>query len=377
MLSPGLEAGMRRREFLAVLGGAAAWPTVARGQQAAMPVIGYLSARSPDAEAPLRVPFLKALETSGFVVGHNLAIEYRFANGYDDRLPMLATELLRHRLSLLVAFGRQTAKAARAATATVPIIFASGLDPVLDGLVVSLNRPGGNATGISLFTTELGPKRLTLLRELLPIPGTIAFVVDPNNGTTPFQLKEITAAAQAVGQPLLVVEASSEDQIDKEFGTMAERKVAAVLYGASQFFQVIANHLVELAARYRFPALYEWRDFVAAGGLMSYSTDRTEFARLAGTYAARILKGEKPADLPVMQSTRFELAVNLKTAKALGLDVPTSILLRADEAQQFGRFWGEADIDWQTKPAGSVENDPGCVKTLCCCYDSLVILRGN
>ena len=321
---------MRRRAFIAMLGGAAAWPLVARAQQP-MPMIGYLSARSSDAEAPLRVPFLKALETSGFVVGRNLAIEYRFADGHDDRLPMLAAELLRLQVTLLTAFGRQTALTAKAATASVPIVFASGFDPVMDGLVASLNRPGGNATGVSLFTTELGPKRLELLRGLQPKPGTIAFVVDPNNGTTPFQIKEMQAAAQTIGQPLLIAEAGTEDQVDKLFETMAERNIVAILFGASQYFQVITNRLVTLAARHRIPALYEWRDFVTAGGLMSYSTDRTEFARLAGTYAGRILKGEKPADLPVVQSTRFELVINLKTAEALGLTVPPTLLARADE----------------------------------------------
>jgi putative tryptophan/tyrosine transport system substrate-binding protein len=265
------------------------------------------------------------------VVGRNVAVEYRFADGQEARLPVLVAELLRLQVTLLTAFGQPTALAAKAATATVPIVFASGLDPVMDGLVASLNRPGGNATGVSLFTTELGPKRLALLRELQPKPGTIAFVVDPNNGSTPFQVKEIQAAAQTIGQPLLIAEAGTEDQVDKLFATMAERNIVAILFGASQYFQVITNRLVTLAARHRIPALYEWRDFVTAGGLMSYSTDRTEFARLAGTYAGRILKGEKAADLPVMQSTRFELVINLQTAKTLGLDVPTSILLRADQ----------------------------------------------
>jgi putative tryptophan/tyrosine transport system substrate-binding protein len=322
---------MRRRQFISLLGGAAAWPVAAGAQQPAMPVIGYLSTRSSDAEAPLRTPFLQSLETSGFVVGRNVAVEYRFADGQEARLPVLVTELLRLQVTLLTAFGRPTALAAKAATATVPIVFASGLDPVMDGLVASLNRPGGNATGVSLFTTELGPKRLALLRELQPKPGTIAFVVDPNNGTTPFQVKEMQSAAQTIGQPLLTAEAATEDQVDKLFATMAERNIAAILFGASQYFQVITNRLVTLAARHRIPALYEWRDFVTAGGLMSYSTDRTEFARLAGTYAGRILKGEKAADLPVMQSTRFELVINLKTAKALGLAVPPSLLAIADE----------------------------------------------
>jgi putative ABC transport system substrate-binding protein len=322
---------MRRREFIGTLAGAVAMPLAVRAQQAAMPVIGYMSTRSSDAEAPLRTPFLQSLEASGFVVGRNVAIEYRYADGQEARLPALAAELLRLQVTLLTAFGRPTALAAKAATATVPIVFASGSDPVADGLVTSFNRPGGNATGVALLTTELGPKRLALLRELQPKPGMIAFVVDPKGGTTPLQVKEIQAAAQAVGQSLLIAEAGTEDQVDQLFATLAERNIVAVLFGASQYFQVITSRLVALAARYRIPALYEWREFVTAGGLVSYSTDRTEFARLAGTYVGRILKGEKPADLPVMQSTRFELVINLKTARALDLSIPPAVLARADE----------------------------------------------
>jgi putative ABC transport system substrate-binding protein len=324
--------GMRRREFIALLGGAAAaWPLAARAQQAAMPVIGYFSARSLDAEAPIRVPFLKALEGSGFAAGRDVAIEYRFAEGQDERLPMLAAELVRRQVAMLVATDRPSAVAAKAATARIPIVFTSGFDPVQLGLVASFNRPGGNATGVHLFTTELGPKRLSLLRELLPKPGTIAFVVNPNNTLTPFQVTEMQAAAQAVGQPLLVVSVGTEEQVDKAFATMAEGNVAAILYGTTLFFQVIGERLVALAARYRIPALYEWREFVTAGGLMSYSTDRNEVGREAGTYVGRILKGEKPADLPVVQSSRFEFVINLKTAKAMGLEVPPTLLARADE----------------------------------------------
>jgi putative tryptophan/tyrosine transport system substrate-binding protein len=327
---------MRRREFITLLGGAAAlpslsWPLAARAQQPAMPVIGYFSSRSPDAEAPLRVPFLKALEGSGFAVGRNVAIEYRFAQGQDERLPALAAELVRRQVTMLVATDRPSAVAARAATATIPIVFTSGFDPVQLGLVASINRPGGNATGVSLLTTELGPKRLGLLRELLPKPGLIAFVVNPNNTLTPFQVTEMQAAAQAVGQPLLVVSVGTEVDVDKAFATMAEGNVAAILYGTTLFFQVISERLVALAARYRIPALYEWREFVTAGGLMSYSTDRNEVGREAGNYAGRILKGEKPADLPVVQSSRFEFVINLKTAKSLGLEVPPTLLARADE----------------------------------------------
>jgi putative tryptophan/tyrosine transport system substrate-binding protein len=323
---------MRRRKFITLLGGAAAaWSLAARAQQPAVPVIGYFSARSADAEAPLRVPFLRALEESGFAAGRNIAIEYRFAEGQDERLPLLAAELVRGQVAMLVATDRPSALAARAATATIPIVFTSGFDPVRLGLVASFNRPGGNATGVSILTTELGPKRLGLLRELLPKPGTIGFVVNANTASTPYQVQEMQAAAQAVGQPLLVIGVGTEDEVDKAFATMAERNVAAVLYGTTLFFQVISQRLVALAARYRIPALYEWREFVTAGGLMSYSTDRNEAGLEAGLYAGRILKGEKPADLPVVQSSRFEFVFNLKTARALGLEVPLHLLQLADE----------------------------------------------
>src|SRR5215468_366786 len=313
---------MRRREFVTLVGGAAAWPLAARAQQPAMPVIGYFSARSPDAESAIRTPFLKALEEAGFAQGRNVAIEYLFSSGRDERVPSLAAELVRRHVALLVATDRPSAVAAHAATRTIPIVFTSGSDPVQLGLVASVNRPGGNATGVSIFTTELGPKRLGLLRELLPKPGTIAFAVSAHSPSTPYQIQEMQAAAQVVGQPLLVVSVGTEEEVDKAFAIMAERNVVAILYGASLFFQVISARLVALAAHYRIPALYEWREFVTAGGLMSYSTDRNEFAREAGLYAGRILKGEKPADLPVVQSSRFEFVINLKTAKALGLDPP-------------------------------------------------------
>ena len=322
---------MKRREFMTLLGGATAWPLTGHAQQAAMPVIGYFSGRSPDAEVPLRMPFLKALEAEGFVVGRNVAIEYRFAEGRDDRLPNIAADLVHRQVALLVATDRPSASAAKAATATIPIVFTSGFDPVQLGLVTSFNRPGGNATGVNLWTTELGPKRLGLLRDLLPSPGTIAFVVGENSAFAAPQVQEMQAAAQSIGQPLLVVSVASEEQIDQAFASMAERKVVALLYSANLWFQVISERLVALAARYRIPALYEWREFVAAGGLMSYSTHRNEVGREAGRYAGRILKGEKPADLPVLQSSRFELVINLKTAKALGLEVPPTLLARADE----------------------------------------------
>jgi putative tryptophan/tyrosine transport system substrate-binding protein len=324
--------GMRRREFVSLLGSAAAaWPLAARAQQSAMPVIGYLSARSPDTETPIRVPFLKALEESGFAAGRNVAIEYRFAEGHDERSPVLAAELVRRQVAMLVATDRPSALAARAATATTPIVFTVGSDPVQSGLVASFNRPGGNATGVSILTVDLGPKRLGLVRELLPKPGIIAFMVNANSATTPSQIQAMQRAAQAVGQPLLVLSVRTEGQVDKAFDTMADHSVTAIVYGATLFFQVISERLVALAVRYRIPALYEWREFVTVGGLMSYSTDRNEVGRQAGSYAGRILKGEQPADLPVVQSSRFEFAINLKTAKALGLEIPPTLLARADE----------------------------------------------
>ena len=324
--------GIGRRQFISVLGGASlAWPFAARAQQAAMPVIGYLSSRSPDAEAPWREPFLKELEAAGFVPGQNVAIDYRYSEGGESQLPILAADFVRRQVAILVATSRPAAMAAKAATASIPIVFTSGEDPVAIGLVASLNRPGGNATGVSLFTTALGPKRLSLLRELLPKSGLIAFVVDPNNGSSPLQVKEMQAAAEALGQPLLVLNAGTESEIDAAFAAMARQKVSAALYGASTSFQVVKGRLIALAARQAIPALYEWREFVAAGGLMSYSTNVAESGRQVGSYAGQILKGAKPEDLPVVQSSRFELVINLKTAKALDLTIPSTLLARADE----------------------------------------------
>jgi putative ABC transport system substrate-binding protein len=248
-----------------------------------------------------------------------------------DRLPSLAAELIGLPAAVLVATGSTAAVAAKKATATIPIVFGVGFDPVQLGLVASFNRPAGNATGASSFGTELNPKRLELLREILPQPGLIAFLVGPQTQVTPVMLREVEAAAQAVGQPILVLQGRNEDEIENAFATMAERQVRGLLCGASTYFQVIADKLIALAARYRIPASYEWREFVAAGGLMSYSASRREAMRLAGDYAGRILKGAAPADLPVIQSTRFELVINLETAKALGLTIPHTVLLLADE----------------------------------------------
>ena len=317
---------------MTLLGGAtAAWPLAARAQQAAMPVIGYLSGRSRDAEGPLRTPLLAALEEAGFVVGRNVAIEYRFAEGLDESLPMLASDLVRRSVTLLVATANSSALAAKAATATIPILFGVGLDPVQTGLVASINRPGGNATGVSVFTSELGPKRLGLLRELMPKPGLIAFVIDPNNPSTPTQVERLQVAARSVGQLLLVIPAGTEAQVDEAFATMAQRGIAGIVFGASVFFQVVSDKIIALAAKHAVPAIYEWREFVTAGGLMSYSTNRTEIGRQMGNYAGRILKGANPADLPVFQLTKFEFVINMKTAKAQGVKISDNLLSLADE----------------------------------------------
>jgi putative tryptophan/tyrosine transport system substrate-binding protein len=320
-----------RRELLALIGGAAALAPLGATAQPGLPVIGYLSSGSAEAETSLRTAFLEGLEQRGFVVGRNVAIEYRFGEGSSDRLPALAAELIGLPAAVLVANGAPAAGAAKKGTATIPIVFSSGGDPVASGLVDSLGRPGGNATGTHSFVIDIFPKRLELLREVLPQPGLIAFLVGPQTPGTPAMLRRVEVAEQAVGQPILVLHGRNEDEIEKAFATMAERQVRGLLFGASQYFQVIADKLIALAARYHIPASYEWREFVTAGGLMTYSTSRREVMRIVGDYAGRILQGAAPADLPVQQSTRFELVINLETAKALGLTIPHTVLLRADE----------------------------------------------
>jgi putative tryptophan/tyrosine transport system substrate-binding protein len=321
---------MRRRRFLSLVGGAVAWPLVAH-TQTAIPVIGYLSARSASAEGPLREPFLKSLEEAGFVVGRNIAIEYRHSQGGSDQLSELASELVRQQVAVLVATDNNSALAAKAATSTIPIVFGTGDDPIRLGLVARFNRPDGNSTGVYVFTSRLGAKRLSLIRALLPTPGVIAFIVNPNNSSTAIQVEEMQQAARAIGQPLLMFPVTSEAEAEAAFATMTQQKVSAVQYGASVLFQVINDRLVELAARHRIPASYEWREAVIAGGLMSYNTNRAPSAGQIGRYVAEILKGAKPADLPVVQSSNFVFVINLKTAKALGLEIPAALLAQADE----------------------------------------------
>ena len=318
---------MRRREFLGMVGSAAAsaWPLGTNAQPAGMPVIGYFSSRSLKSEAALVAAFRKGLEEAGYVIGQNIAIEFRHSDGQDSRLPALAAELVRRNVSVLVATDRPSSVAAADATTTIPIVFLIGRDPIGQGLATSLNRPDRNLTGISVFTTEL------LLREMVPNAGEIAFIVNPRSAAAAAQVDELTVAAKSFGQKIVVLNVGAEPDLTPAFETIAQRKVGAVLYMANLFYQVVLDQLVALAARNAVPAMYEWREFVEAGGLISYSVSRPEAWHQVGLYTGRVLQGIRPADLPIVQSTRFELAINLRTAKALNLTVPPTLLARADE----------------------------------------------
>jgi putative ABC transport system substrate-binding protein len=320
---------MKRREFITLLGGAAAWPLAGRAQQPAMPVVGFLRGGTVD-DVPQRVAvFRQDLKEAGFVEGQNVAIELRSADLY-DRLPALVANLIRRRVAVIVA-NYPAAIAAKTATTTVPIVFVTGADPVRDGLVASLNRPGGNVTGVSFISADLGAKQLGLLREWRPGAARIAVLADRQWPTTERFLSELRAAALAIGQQLIVLDVSSDHEIETAFTTLVQRGAVALLAGSGTFVYSHRKRLIELAARHRIPAIYAWREAVAVGGLMSYASSITDAYRQAGVYAGRILKGEKPGDLPVILPTKFEFAVNLKTAKALGLDIPATVLARADE----------------------------------------------
>jgi putative tryptophan/tyrosine transport system substrate-binding protein len=319
---------MGRREVITLLGGAAAaWPLAARAQQAAMPVIGFLRSTSLADSTHIVTAFRQGLKEAGFVEGQNIAIEYRWAENHPDRLPALAAELIGRQVTLLVG-NQPAALAAKAATTTVPIVVVTGYDPVRDGLVSSLNRPGGNVTGVIFFSTTLGPKRLQLLRELAPKATTIAVLVGPDAEAERIDLQ---AAAQTIGQQLLVLEVSSERDIETAIATFVQRGAEALVVAAGPFVTSQRERLVALAASHRLPAIYGLREFATAGGLMSYASSFAEAYRQAGIYAGRILMGANPADLPMIQSTKFDLVINLKTAKALGLTVPPTLLAIADE----------------------------------------------
>jgi putative tryptophan/tyrosine transport system substrate-binding protein len=322
---------MRRREFITLLGGtAAAWPFAARAQQPTMPVVGFLRSATL-ADVPHWVAaFRQGLKEAGFVEGQNVAIEFRSADNQLDRLPALVADLIRQPVAIIVG-NTDAALAAKAATTTVPIVFASGSDPVRDGLVASLNRPGGNVTGLVYFSAVLGAKRLELLRQLVPGATTIAVLVNPNTPLTEAERKDVQAAAQAIGQQLIIFDISSDRDIETAFAAFVQRGAGALLVGTGGFLNSNRERIAAVANRHALPASYSQREGVVAGGLMSYGPSISDAYRQAGIYSGRILNGEKPADLPVIRSTKFELVLNLKTAKALGLTIPPSLLVAADE----------------------------------------------
>jgi len=323
---------MKRREFLTLLGGAAAWPLTARAQQPTMPVIGFLNAASPAEWTRFLTAFRAGLRESGFTEGQNVAIEFRWAEGRYDRLPGLAADLVNRRVTVLVATGGTTsAVAAKAATTTIPTVFSTGGDPVEEGLVASISRPGGNRTGVSLLTTALAPKRLEILREVVPKASVIGVLLNPNSAGAQPQLEDVEKAAWAIDQQVSILHASGERDFETAFATMVQMRIGALIVGADPFFSSKRDQLVALAARDRIPAIYEWREFAEAGGLMSYGSDLADGYRQVGFYTGRILKGEKPADLPVVQSTKIEFVLNLKTARSLGLTISLPLLGRADE----------------------------------------------
>ena len=324
---------MKRREFITLLGGTAAtWPLAARAQQRAMPVIGFLSSTSPQVYAARLPAFAQGLKEEGYIEGQNVAIEYRWAGDHDDRLPVLAAELVHRQVTVIAAGGTPASVAAKAATATIPIVFETAADPVTLGLVASLNRPGGNLTGVTNLNVEVGQKRLELLRELLPAATIIAVLVNPSAPAITEQfMRTVQAAAPALGMQLHVLQASTDHDLDTAFVAIGQLRADALVIGPYLFFNSRKEQLGALSLRHAVPAIFTYREFVAAGGLMSYGADEAETYRLVGIYTGKILKGASPGDLPVQRSTKVELIINLKTAKALGIAVPLALSGRADE----------------------------------------------
>jgi putative ABC transport system substrate-binding protein len=325
---------MRRRQFIAGLGSVAAWPLAARAQQAAMPVIGFIDGGSADASADRVREFRKGLGETGYVEGRNVAIEYRRADGLYDRLPAIAADLVRRQVTVIAASAISAALAAKAATTTIPIVFSIGGDPIELGLVASLARPGGNITGVTNLNTELGPKRLELLRQLVPTATTIAALVNPTSPLAEPQSQGLQAAARTLRLQLHILYASTDRDINTVFATLAELRTGGLVIGSDAFFNNRVEQLAALALGQAVPTIYQFREFSTAGGLMSYGGNNTDNHPLVGIYTGRILKGEKPAELPVQQQTKIGLIINLKTAKALGLTVPETLLATADEVMQ-------------------------------------------